>query len=90
MPAGAWVVVAFAALALITAFGLRNRLPSPIVTLTLAIAGGGLGWGAMLLQRDPSTGEFIAAVLILGLLAPTHVRILLGPFGPSSPAPGPG
>jgi hypothetical protein len=36
----------------------------------------------MLLQPDPSTGEFVVAVAALAFLVPAHVRIVLGPFGP--------
>jgi hypothetical protein len=36
----------------------------------------------MLIQADPSIGEFVAAVAMLAGLVPAHVRIVLGPFGP--------
>jgi hypothetical protein len=81
VPAGAWLVASFAAIALIAAFFLRTRVPSPVVTLALAASGAGLGWGAMLLQTEPSSAEFVAAVLILALLVPVHVRVVFGPFG---------
>ena len=53
-----------------------------MVLAVLALAGAGIGWGAMLIQPDPSAGEFAAAIVILGVLIPAHVRIVLGPFGP--------
>ena len=80
---GPWLVAISAAVALITAFLLRTRLPAQAVAGLLATAGAGIGWGGMLLQEAPSTGEFVAAVAALTLLAPAHVRIVLGPFGPS-------
>jgi hypothetical protein len=53
-----------------------------VVTGILVAAGAGIGWGAMLLQPDPSPGEFVAALAILAVLIPAHVRVVLGPFGP--------
>ena len=82
MDSGAWIVAAAGAVGLMTAFLLRQRLPSIAVTAILAAVGAGLGWGGMLLQDDPSPGEFIAAVVLLAVLVPAHVRIVLGPFGP--------
>ena len=77
-----WIVAAAAAVALITALLLRTRIPPPLVTIVLAVAGGALGWGGMLLRPDPSVGEFAAAVVLLAVLVPSHVRIVLGRFGP--------
>jgi hypothetical protein len=71
-----------AAVALVTAFLLRRRLPTPVVAAVLALAGAGLGWGAMQVQLDPAVGEVVAAMVILAVLVPMHVRIVLGPFGP--------
>jgi hypothetical protein len=76
------IVVAAAAIALLTAFLLRTRIPAPLVTVVLAVAGGALGWGGMLMRPDPSTGELVAAVVLLAVLVPAHVRIVLGRFGP--------
>lgn len=90
--AAMWMVFAAAAVALLTAFTLRTRLPGPLVTVTLAVAGGALGWGGMLLRPDPSVGEFVAAVVLLAVLVPAHVRIVLGRFGPraaTEPVPAP-
>jgi fatty acid desaturase len=75
--AATWIVVTAAAVALLAA-------------VTLAVAGGALGWGGMLLRPDPSVGEFVAAVVLLAVLVPAHVRIVLGRFGPraaAEPAP---
>jgi hypothetical protein len=76
------LTLASAALALLGAFVVRRRLPGRLVTAILAVAGAGLGYGVMLLQPDPSTGELVAAVFLLTVLVPAHVRIVLGPFGP--------
>ncbi len=80
MEAGLVAVSAFVALS--SAFLLRTRLHPTTVAVLLAAAGGALGWSVMLLQPEPSTGEVVAAVAILAILVPLHVRIVLGPFGP--------
>lgn len=79
---GESLIVAGTAGALVTAFLLRTRMPGVLVAAALTLAGVGLGWGGMLVQPDPSTGEVIAAVAALAFLVPAHVRIVLGPFGP--------
>jgi hypothetical protein len=79
---GAWLASASSAVAVATAFLLRPRLAAGAVTLILAAAGAGIGWGGILLQADPSAGELVAAVAMLAVLVPAHVRIVLGPFGP--------
>ena len=78
----AWLVASAAAVGLITAFLLRARIAAPVVGAILALVGAAIGWGGMLLQPDPSVGEFVAAVVVLAVLVPAHVRIVLGPFGP--------
>ena len=79
------VIGGSAALALVTAFILRTRLPAAIVVVLLAAAGVGLAWGGMLLRDDPHPGEIAVAVVLLAVLAPAHVRIVLGPLGRRSP-----
>ena len=76
------LVLAAGALALVVSFFGRTRIPAAVVTTLLALAGAGIGWGGMLLQPDPSVGEFVVAVVLLTVLVPAHVRIVLGPFGP--------
>jgi hypothetical protein len=79
-----WAVVAVSAAgAVATGFLLRTRLPGAVVVVVLAAAGAGLGWGGMLLQPDPSTGEVVLAVAVMAVLVPAHVRIVLGRFGPA-------
>jgi hypothetical protein len=79
---GAWLAAVSAVVAVATAFFVRRRLAAGAVIVILALAGAGIGWGGMLVQADPSLGEFIAAVVILTILVPAHVWIVLGPFGP--------
>jgi hypothetical protein len=79
---GTWIVGASAALALATAFLGRTRLPAPLVIMLLSAAGAGLGLGGMMIRGAPSLGEVLAAVILLAVLVPAHVRIVLGRFGP--------
>ena len=82
METGTWLVVVAVAVALAVAFVLRRRAPALLVAVALTLAGAAIGWGGMLLQTDPSNGEFFVAVVSLAFLVPAHVRIVLGPFGP--------
>jgi hypothetical protein len=81
---GAILIAASAVVMLVTAFVLRTRAPALVGIALLALAGGAFAWGVMLLQPDPSVGEWVAGVVILSVLTPAHVRILLGRFGPSA------
>ena len=83
VPLATSLIAASGALALVGAFVLRRRLPAPIVLALLSLAGAGLGVGGMLLQHDPPAWEFAVAVALLVILVPAHVRIVLGPFGPT-------
>lgn len=82
METGGWIAAGAASLGLAVALLLRSRLPAVAVLVILAAAGAGIGWGGMLIQPDPSIGELVAAVGLLAILVPAHVRIVLGPFGP--------
>ncbi len=82
MRTGVWIVSASVAIGLVTAFLLRTRLPARVVLALLAACGAGIAWGGMLLRRDPSTGEVALTLILLAVLVPSHVRIVLGPFGP--------
>lgn len=81
-----WSAVLLPAIAvgLFTAFWLRTRLPAGIVLALLAAVGAALGWGGMLVRPDPSPGEAVAAIVVLAVLVPVHVRIVLGRFGPTA------
>jgi hypothetical protein len=84
-----WAIVAgSAAVAVITGFVLRTRLPAAAVLVLLAASGAGVGWGGMLLQLDPSAVETVMAVALMAVLVPAHVRIVLGRFGPAATGQG--
>ena len=78
------VIVSSVALMVLTAFVLRTRVPAAVGVLLLAVAGGAFAWGVLLLQPDPSVGEAVAAVALLAVLTPAHIRIVLGPYGPAA------
>lgn len=82
-PGVALILLAIAVM-LLTAFVLRTRAPAVVGISVLALAGAGFGWGVMLLRADPSVGEWIAATGLLAALTPTHVRIVVGRFGPAA------
>jgi hypothetical protein len=77
------ILTASGVVAVVTGFALRTRLPAVVILVVLAAAGGGIGWGGMLLQDGPSTGEVVLAVALMAILVPAHVRIALGVFGPA-------
>lgn len=81
---GAWVIAASAGLAVATAFLLRARFGALLVSLLLAAAGAGLGWGGVTLRDDPTATELAVTVALMAVLVPAHVRIVLGRFGPSA------
>lgn len=84
MDVGLALVVAAGAVAVLTAFGLRSRVPATLSIPLMAAASAALAYGGMLLRQDPSTVEIVVAVLAMAVLGPAHVRIVLGPYGPRS------
>ena len=76
------MLVTGSVVASITAFMLRTRLPGPIVALVLLACGVALGVGGLTVQDEVSTTEWVLAPLAMAALAPVHVRVVLGPFGP--------
>lgn len=80
---GAWVAAASAAVALLVALVLRTRLPAGVNIPLIVAASAALSWGGMLLQDDPSAFEMTLAVVTMAVMGPLHVRIVLGPYGPT-------
>lgn len=71
-----------AALAVLTSFVLRTRIPASAVAVLLVTSGAGIGWGGMSLQPGPPVSQTVFAVVALAVLVPVHVRVVFGPFGP--------
>jgi hypothetical protein len=79
-----WIVAGSALVAVVTGSVLRTRLPAAVVAGILVAAGAGIGWGGVLLQRDPTRLEVALTVVLMAVLVPAHVRIVLGRFGQSA------
>ncbi|MFN2545119.1 MAG: hypothetical protein ABR600_11210 [Actinomycetota bacterium] len=86
---GIALIVAGAVVALGTAFGLRTRASAPVVGIVLLACGLSLGTGALLVQDDVSRTNWVVTVVLMSVLAPAHVRVVLGPFGRSGDEPRP-
>ena len=84
---GVILIVAGALGALVTAFLLRRRLPAAVVFVLAAAFSVTVGAGALVVQDRVTTADWIVALTAFAVLGPTHMRFLLGPFGPSA---GPG
>jgi hypothetical protein len=81
---GIVIAVSCAVAGLLLAFLGRTRLPAAVVVPLLAACGAGFAIAGTLF--DPfewqfNRGEIVAAVVLLAVLTPLHVRVVLGPFG---------
>jgi hypothetical protein len=81
---GILLIVGGALGVLATAFLLRRLLPAPGVFLLVAAFSVTLTAGALVVQDHVTTADWVVALIAMGLLGPLHVRVLLGPFGPSA------
>ena len=78
---GIALICAASALLLGVALGLRPRAPAAVGLLLSGLGGAALGAGALLVQPHASAADWVVAVGAMIVLAPTHIRIVLGPFG---------
>jgi hypothetical protein len=85
--AGVALIVSGAGLGLLSGFALRTRLPAPSVLVLLASAGTALAAGALLVQEEASTANWVVTLATMAILAPVHARVMLGPFGSPEPPP---
>jgi hypothetical protein len=69
-------------LAIVTGGLLRTTLPRPATDALMALAGAGIGIGGLLLIDDVGTASWIAAPVVLAVVAPLHVRALFARGGP--------
>ena len=79
---GAALIASSCAELLVVAFVLRPRIPALPSMALAAIGGAALAAGALLVQRHASAGDWAVAVPAMAFLAPAHIRVVLGPFGP--------
>jgi hypothetical protein len=71
-----------AILSFAVALPLRTRLPARSVDLLAALGGVLVGLGAVGFTDAPTSVERVLAALVLGALAPLHVRLLFLGEGP--------
>ena len=77
------MIVLSSGLLLLTALDLRARLRGRALDFLFAVAGVGLGTGALLVQRGVRPIEWFVTATVLGALVPFHARLLFGGKGPS-------
>jgi len=59
------------------------RLPAPLAYAFLAVAGGAIGTGALLVQAEAPPSSWVITLGLLGALSPLHGRLVFGRPGPS-------
>lgn len=80
--AGVAIIVASSAVGLVVVFFLWHRLPPPPAFALLVVCGMGVAAGGLLVQDDVGPASWAVAVVVLGVLAPVHARLVFGPPGP--------
>lgn len=79
---GIAVLIVSVAIVLVVALPTGRRLPPRVRHSLVALAGAGLGIGALLPQHDVRTAEWVVAPLVLAALLPVHIRLLFAEEGP--------
>jgi hypothetical protein len=79
---GIVLIVAASALLLAVALVLRPRAPAAVGMLLSGVGGAALSAGALFVQPHASAADWAVAVGAMAFLAPVHIRVVLGPFGP--------
>jgi hypothetical protein len=77
-------IVVLGASAIVVASALivpRLRPPSRVADALCAVAGAGLGLGALLPQHGVDAAEWIVAPVVIAALLPVHVRLLFAGEG---------
>jgi hypothetical protein len=81
-PTGVALVIAGAAVALLSGTVLRTKLPAALVLLLLVVGSVVVGAGALLLlEEEPDLTNVVATLLIMAVAGPFHVRVVFGPLG---------
>ena len=79
--AGIATIVGASALGLLTVFVLWHRLPAALAFAVVALCGMGVAAGGLLVQDDVGAAAWVLALVVLGVLAPVHARLVFGPPG---------
>ncbi len=82
MAAGVVILSISSAAALIVGSVLRSRVSPHIVDASMALAGAGLGIGALCFVDGVGTASWVVAPLILAVAAAAQVRALFAGEGP--------
>src|SRR5262245_35503556 len=85
--AGVALIVASSAVGALIVFGLWRRLPAGLAFGSLALCGMGIAAGGLLVQEDVGVASSIAALSVLAVITPLHMRLVFGPPGPRMVAP---
>ena len=89
--AGVALIVAASAVGAVIVFGLWRRIPPVLAFVSVAACGMAIGTGGLLVQEDVGAASWVVTLVLLGLIAPVHMRLVLGPPGPPGMvAPGAG
>ena len=79
--AGVATIIGASALGLLTVFVLWRRLPAAAAFAVIAACGVGVAVGGLLVQDEVGTASWVVAVVVLGVLAPVHARLVFGSPG---------
>ena len=79
--AGVATIAGASVLGLLTVFVLWRRLPPVAAFAVIAACGVGVAVGGLLVQDDVGKASWVVAIVVLGVLAPVHARLVFGPPG---------
>ena len=89
--AGIALIVTASAVGGFIVFALWRRIPPVLAYVSTAACGMAIGTGALLVQEDVGAASWVVTLLVLGIIAPVHMRLVFGPPGPPGMvAPGAG
>ncbi len=79
--AGVALIVAGSLVGVLTVFVLWRRVPGVAALLIASLCGISLGAGGLLVQEDVGAASWGFTLVVLGVLAPVHARLVFGPPG---------
>ena len=82
MTGGLTLIALGSALGLLTVVVAWRRLPATVVLLVASVCGAAVGAGGLLVQETRAAGDWVVALVALGVLTPLHCRLVFGPPGP--------
>jgi hypothetical protein len=80
--AGIALIVAASAVGGFIVFALWRRIPPVLAYVSTTACGMAIGTGALLVQEDVGAASWIVTLVVLGIIAPLHSRLVFGPPGP--------